>query len=123
LEAIPAINGLATVGLERHLRIQATAGTNGVIHSSLRAIITAAVSTPIATVAAAITVLLGGIPTGFAFSGRLKPFGFIKITLFLAKRKAGAASSTSNLSGLHKFGPLYYVSIRLLMMRSVILVQ
>jgi hypothetical protein len=102
LETIPAINRLAAVGLEWNLCIHAATGTYSIIHSSLRAIVTAsAIATPVTTISGAITVLFGSIPAGLALSGWLEAFGFIKITLFLAKGKVGAASSTSNSGCLH----------------------
>jgi hypothetical protein len=103
LEAIPAINWLAAVGLKGNLRIHTATGTHGIIHGSLRAIVTAsAITAPVAAATITpITVLFGSIPAGLALSGWLEAFGFIKITLFLAKGKVDAACSTSNIGCLH----------------------
>jgi hypothetical protein len=98
--------------LERNLSIHAAAGANGIIHLPLRTIVTAAAAvataaTAVATTAtAAVTTatasaLLGCIPAGFAFFRGLKPFGLVKLLLFLGKRETSSTVYTSQFRYSH----------------------
>lgn len=109
LEAIPAINGLAAIGFKRHLRVYITPGANRVIHLALRAIVASASVSPTvipaaaAAIAATATLRLGRIPARLTFARRLEAFGFVKLLLFLAKRKICATSGTCDI-GCHYIG-------------------
>ena len=94
MEAIPAINGFGTIGLEGHLGVYAAASANSVKHSALRTIVSTAVTTTIAITT--ITALFCGAAARLALSGRLETLGFVELAFFLGKLKIGAASCTGN---------------------------
>lgn len=117
LVAITAIDRFAAVRLERNLGIHAAAGANGIVHLALGTIVTAAATAAVATTASAAaaittaatatvaataaTTLFSGIPAGFALFGGLKPFGLIKLLLFLGKREACSAVYTGQFRYSH----------------------
>jgi hypothetical protein len=105
LEALAAIDGLGTGRLERHLRLHAAAGADGIVHLARGAVATTSAATTTATGS------LGRVTAGFAFAGLLEAFLREEVLLSFCENESIAAGCAVNVLVHCRYDCLFWIML------------